>query len=85
MRWRRDHEYDGAVCRPAGLMVRLSAILVVLALISGCGGDDESGGDSRENATWDFRSPQTAADLGSEVDPFVELVGPSALRVFFPS
>lgn len=81
----RDHEYDGAVCRPAGSMVRLSALLVVLALLSGCGGDDESGGGSRENATWDFRSPRTAADLGSEVDPFVELDGPAALRVVFPS
>lgn len=66
-------------------MVRLSAILVVLALMSGCGGDDESGGGGRENATWDFRSPQTAAGLGSTVDPFVELVGPVALRVVFPS
>lgn len=74
-------------------MVRLILGVVVLAAMSGCTGDDENGSgslvttDSIEtvDATWDFRSPQTAADLGSKVDAFVELDGPATLRVVFPS
>lgn len=71
-------------------MLRIASVFVVVLVGVGCVSVGDGDGVEGMNVVdgvvvWDFREPQTVVGLGSRVSDFVELDGPTRLRVVFPS